>query len=182
MYIASQWAVLFGKVLNLQTLSLSINTQCWFIQCVCTLLFPAIALYLPMHTISSLTQLEIWSTLGAILHRSLSNIHMCRQLHLIHHCLDYLRKTTSDKVASKCSVNQFEVHIQCMTLFLLPGHVTRVIEILGSYSLSLKELRDILSYLYTGQMKSWVSQCAHVSVYQELTNLLIDTMSAATVI
>ena len=38
------------------------------------------------------------------------------------------------------------------------GHVTRVIEILGSYSLSLKELRDILSYLYTGQMKSWVSE------------------------
>lgn len=37
------------------------------------------------------------------------------------------------------------------------GHVTRVIEILGSYSLSLKELRDILSYLYTGQMKTWVS-------------------------
>ena len=35
--------------------------------------------------------------------------------------------------------------------------MTRVIEILGSYSLSLKELRDILSYLYTGQMKSWVS-------------------------
>lgn len=68
--------------------------------CVCTLLFPVTVLYLPMHTISSLTQLEIWSTLGAILHRSLSNIHMCRQLHLIHHCLDYLRKTTSDKVAS----------------------------------------------------------------------------------
>ena len=45
-----------------------------------------------------------------------------------------------------------------MTLhFLLSGHVTRVIEILGSYSLSLKELRDILSYLYTGQMRTWVS-------------------------
>ena len=43
------------------------------------------------------------------------------------------------------------------------GHVTRVIEILGSYSLSLRELRDILSYLYTGQMKTWVSQCVSVT-------------------
>ena len=43
-------------------------------------------------------------------------------------------------------------------IFCHIGHVTRVIEILGSYSLSLKELRDILSYLYTGQMKSWVSE------------------------
>lgn len=54
-----------------------------------------------------LPQLEIWSTLGAILHRSLSNIHMCRQLHLIQHCLEYLRKTTSDKVAGEYPVNQF---------------------------------------------------------------------------
>ena len=42
--------------------------------------------------------------------------------------------------------------------------MTRVIEILGSYSLSLKELRDILSYLYTGQMKAWVSQLVCVCV------------------
>ena len=85
---------------------------CWFTHSVCVCMtvlcyFPAIVLYMYLHTTSSLTQLEIWSTLGAILHRSLSNIHMCRQLHLIHHCLDYLRKTTSDKVASECSVNQF---------------------------------------------------------------------------
>ena len=91
---------------------------------------------------------------------------MCRQLHLIQHCLEYLRKTISDKVAGECCpLNKFE-NMYTMNHnvrpFPLPssiqGHVTRVIEILGSYSLSLKELRDILSYLYTGQMKTWVSK------------------------
>jgi hypothetical protein len=113
-------------------------------------------------------QLEIWSTLGAILHRSLSNIHMCRQLHLIQHCLEYLRKTTSDKVASEYNIpnqpvnsrrcNEYETFFPFSLPSSIQGHVTRVVEILGSYSLSLKELRDILSYLYTGQMKTWVSQ------------------------
>ena len=118
----------------------------------------------PIHTHKHfpLMQLEIWSPLGAILHRSLSNIHMCRQLHLIHHCLDYLRKTSSEKVASKppfiMGSQLRKSYVGLRLLFLFPGHVTRVIEILGSYSLSLKELRDILSYLYTGQMKTWVSQ------------------------
>ena len=36
-------------------------------------------------------------------------------------------------------------------------HIVRVVEIVGGYSISLKELRDILSYLYTGRMgESWV--------------------------
>ena len=34
---------------------------------------------------------------------------MCRQLHLIQHCLEYLLKTTSDKVAGECCpLNKFE--------------------------------------------------------------------------
>lgn len=36
------------------------------------------------------------------------------------------------------------------------GQVAKVIELLGSYSVSLKELQDILSYLYTGLTESWV--------------------------
>ncbi len=41
---------------------------------------------------------------------------------------------------------------------VLPAvHIVRVMEIVGGYSISLKELRDILSYLYTGHQESWVS-------------------------
>ncbi len=35
--------------------------------------------------------------------------------------------------------------------------IVRIVEIVGGYSISLKELRDILSYLYTGQQGVWVS-------------------------
>ena len=39
---------------------------------------------------------------------------------------------------------------------MFAGHVTQVMEILAGYSLSVKELRVLLSYLYTGHMKTWV--------------------------
>ena len=43
----------------------------------------------------------------------------------------------------------------------------KAIELVGSYSISLKELQDILSYLYTGQTESWVREA--------LQRLLIDS-------
>ena len=36
--------------------------------------------------------------------------------------------------------------------------VTQVVEILGCHSLSVKELKEILSYLYAGQNRTWVSE------------------------
>jgi len=79
-------------------------------------------------------QCELWSTLCVVLHRSLGNIHACQQLHLIERCLDQLRRTKSDRVANQ---------------------VARVIEVLGSYSLSVRELKAVVSYLYAGQVKNW---------------------------
>ena len=50
-------------------------------------------------------QLELWSTVSAILHCSLWNVHSCRHLQLIDKCLLYLQRTTSDRVAGQCSVS-----------------------------------------------------------------------------
>ena len=48
-------------------------------------------------------QLELWSTLGAIFKQSLSNIHTCRSLGLIEHCLEHLTKTRNSRVAGQCT-------------------------------------------------------------------------------
>lgn len=47
------------------------------------------------------------------------------------------------------------------------GEVVKAIELVGGYSISLKELQDILSYLYTGQAESWVRIASPLSTGKE---------------
>lgn len=49
----------------------------------------------------STPQVEVWSLLSRLLNRSQSNVRACRPLRLLERCLDSLRKTSSDIVASQ---------------------------------------------------------------------------------
>ncbi|XP_019857848.1 PREDICTED: neurobeachin-like [Amphimedon queenslandica] len=91
------------------------------------------ALLLLIELIPSLSeelQLDLWSTLGAMLHQCLHNISSCHNIGMTEKCLDYLAKTKNPKIAN---------------------HIGSVLELLSGYSLSVKHLKSILSYLYNGQ-------------------------------
>jgi hypothetical protein len=94
-------------------------------------------------------QIELWSSVGAILQGSLWNVHSCRHLHLIEKCLHSLQRTSSVKVA---------------------GQLVKVLEILGTYNVAVKELKSILSYLYTTQL--WAPHC--VLLVEALNDILLS--------
>ena len=48
--------------------------------------------------------------------------------------------------------------------YCVTGQVVSAIELVGTYCISLKELQDILSYLYTGRGESWVSDTIGTSL------------------
>ena len=79
-------------------------------------------------------QCELWSTLCVVLHRSLGNIHACQQLHLIERCLDQLRRTKSDRVASKCKGVSTNSH-PGQPVLIIPGEVIALPPSLPPYSL-----------------------------------------------
>jgi hypothetical protein len=83
--------------------------------------------------LTQVLQLEVWSTLGAIMHQCVANTVTCHQLGLNDRCLDYMAKCGNEKIAS---------------------NIGTVLEILSNYSIPVKQLKSILSYLYNGQTDS----------------------------
>eukprot|EP01135_Chromosphaera_perkinsii_P000139 Nk52_evm35s32 gene=Nk52_evmTU35s32 len=69
---------------------------------------------------------EIWSTFTAILSRCVENLEACSKLHLLERLVELLERTNDD---------------------MLAGKIIQTIEILGSYSISVKALRVVLRYL-----------------------------------
>lgn len=57
---------------------------------------------------------------------------------------------------SLVSTHTHTCQVVIMKVKLLTVAIVRIVEIVGGYSISLKELRDILSYLYTGGQSGWV--------------------------
>ncbi|CAI8037978.1 hypothetical protein GBAR_LOCUS21194 [Geodia barretti] len=60
--------------------------------------------------------------------------------------------------------------MSCCLVRVITGQLVKVLEMLGTYNVAVKELKSILSYLYTNQL--WAPHC--VLLVEALNNILLS--------